>query len=335
MFEYDIFDCQFATVCLPENGTKQWCFDICDNGISVSPNEEGIGTPEFAEAFKQAQHYHRQFFDDTLPDSERSEYAIRWRKNDHPFKFKWLMGMTDKWGDPLDDDWGYNTMILWDCQSIREGRSEAPIVNHFMPVEWRNRELAELKAEHNQALRAKELEVIRRLGAQSPNSILNEVERIIVQKVQSGVSQGIAQAIQEGTATLKEIHSEKQRLEAQLKQLEIAEQKAIAREQEKATRKVNKTTAGYVYILRQVGGEHYKIGRTANPANRLKTFSVKLPFSVKFDVLIETPNMYQLEADLHVRFATKRVDGEWFELSAEDIGYIKEHFVCELGDASQ
>lgn len=83
-----------------------------------------------------------------------------------------------------------------------------------------------------------------------------------------------------------------------------------------------KILRGFVYLLKSSTG-HYKIGRTANPKNRLKTFGVKLPFETEFIALIESENMFALEAELHERYAGKRVNGEWFDLSREDIEYIK------------
>jgi hypothetical protein len=79
---------------------------------------------------------------------------------------------------------------------------------------------------------------------------------------------------------------------------------------------------GYVYLL-QSPTKAYKIGRSKNPENRLKTFSVKLPFEVEYIALIKTNDMVGLERQLHQRFADKRVNGEWFELSSEDVQYIQ------------
>lgn len=80
---------------------------------------------------------------------------------------------------------------------------------------------------------------------------------------------------------------------------------------------------GYVYLLNEINGAHYKIGHTKNPKDRLRTFAVKLPYRVEFDVLIPTDNMQALEAQLHSHFADKRIDGEWFALEPADIAYIK------------
>jgi hypothetical protein len=82
-----------------------------------------------------------------------------------------------------------------------------------------------------------------------------------------------------------------------------------------------RTTEGFVYLIQ--GSNAYKIGRAKDPNNRIKTFNVRLPFEVEYLHLIETPDMYTLESQLHQRFASKRVNGEWFRLDMQDIDYIK------------
>lgn len=84
-----------------------------------------------------------------------------------------------------------------------------------------------------------------------------------------------------------------------------------------------RNTAGYVYLVNEVNGDHYKIGRTRNPENRLQTFNVKLPFRVEYAHLIETDDMYTLEAQLHGRYNHCRVDGEWFALTPSEVDEIK------------
>jgi hypothetical protein len=81
---------------------------------------------------------------------------------------------------------------------------------------------------------------------------------------------------------------------------------------------------GYVYLLRTAHDVTlFKIGRTSNPDNRIKTFNVKLPFQVEYEHLIPTVDMYALESELHQRFASQRLEGEFFRLSSEDVQYIK------------
>lgn len=81
-------------------------------------------------------------------------------------------------------------------------------------------------------------------------------------------------------------------------------------------------TKGFVYLLKADNGS-FKIGRTKNPKSRSKAFSVTLPFDVEFICLIETPDMFTLETQLHERFASKRGNGEWFDLLPDDVDYIK------------
>lgn len=83
------------------------------------------------------------------------------------------------------------------------------------------------------------------------------------------------------------------------------------------------TNHGYVYLVQSPTGS-YKIGRTKDPDNRMKTFSVKLPFEVDYVCLLETADMYALERDLHRKFASKRINGEWFMLAPADVAHIKE-----------
>lgn len=81
---------------------------------------------------------------------------------------------------------------------------------------------------------------------------------------------------------------------------------------------------GYVYVLAAIHDPTiFKIGRTNNPKDRLRTFSVKLPFDVEYLHTIQTDDMYALESKLHRRFASKRVNGEWFKLSADDLEFLK------------
>lgn len=78
----------------------------------------------------------------------------------------------------------------------------------------------------------------------------------------------------------------------------------------------------YVYILEGPQGS-YKIGHTNDPDARLHKFEVNLPFPVKFIHVIKCENGRALESYLHRLYAKKRINGEWFELTPEDIEGIK------------
>lgn len=95
-------------------------------------------------------------------------------------------------------------------------------------------------------------------------------------------------------------------------------------------------TAGFVYLLKSPT-TNYKIGRTKNPNDRLKTFEVKLPFEVEFEHLIQCVDMYRAEGILHHRFRYRRVNGEWFTLSDAEVFFIKrmgcqDHIEALTGD---
>jgi hypothetical protein len=88
------------------------------------------------------------------------------------------------------------------------------------------------------------------------------------------------------------------------------------------SQKLERGRVGYVYLIHSVTG-HYKIGRTSDPQNRMKTFTVKLPFEVEYVCIIACEDMHQLEWDLHQKYHDKRVNGEWFQLDPDDVEYIK------------
>lgn len=79
---------------------------------------------------------------------------------------------------------------------------------------------------------------------------------------------------------------------------------------------------GFVYLLRSPTS-FWKIGRAANPADRLKTFGVQLPFEVEYEHLIPVSDMVAAELYLHNQFAHRRTKGEWFALTDADILEIK------------
>ncbi len=79
---------------------------------------------------------------------------------------------------------------------------------------------------------------------------------------------------------------------------------------------------GYVYLLKSPTG-YWKIGRTKNPNDRRRTFSVKLPFEVQYEHLIPCKDMVLLEGQLHEQFSDYRKDGEWFALSDDQVKFIK------------
>jgi hypothetical protein len=114
-------------------------------------------------------------------------------------------------------------------------------------------------------------------------------------------------------------------IDAILERAEQVERKEKARVEKEARAKL--PDPGYVYVLKSQSGA-YKIGRSKNPEDRVRTFGVKLPFQIEFELLIRSEYHRKLERDLHKRFADKRLEGEWFQLSPEDIEALR----AEYGD---
>lgn len=80
--------------------------------------------------------------------------------------------------------------------------------------------------------------------------------------------------------------------------------------------------AGYVYLVRNSFG-HYKIGMSTNPKKRIKNLGVDLPFEIVTEHLIKCTNYREAEYQLHKKYAAKRVNGEWYALSEQDVADIK------------
>lgn len=79
----------------------------------------------------------------------------------------------------------------------------------------------------------------------------------------------------------------------------------------------------YVYVLKNNKTGLYKIGRSIKPKFREKTLASEQPdVSLVFvSPLCET----SIEKELHRHFQDKRVRGEWFSLSHDDVQYLINH----------
>lgn len=135
--------------------------------------------------------------------------------------------------------------------------------------------------------------------------------------VDRGVEKGVKQAVKDSQMTLDQVYAEREKLEQQ--QTEIEKRLKQLQEVEKVARERRpRSTAGYVYLI-QSPTTYWKIGRTSNPNDRMKTFNVKLPYEVSYKHLIKTSDMYTLESNLHIKYASRRVEGEWFALTEDDV----------------
>jgi hypothetical protein len=78
---------------------------------------------------------------------------------------------------------------------------------------------------------------------------------------------------------------------------------------------------GFIYVLK--AGPFYKIGLTKDPDVRRKALAVALPYKDQVIFTIPVPDMFGHERYLHELFAHKRANGEWFELTDDDLDVIR------------
>lgn len=83
----------------------------------------------------------------------------------------------------------------------------------------------------------------------------------------------------------------------------------------------SKQTSGHVYMLKS--GRHYKIGLTTNLDQRMGTLAIQLPERAKRVHVIATDDPVGIERYWHARFADRRANGEWFELTAADVAAFR------------
>lgn len=78
---------------------------------------------------------------------------------------------------------------------------------------------------------------------------------------------------------------------------------------------------GYVYMLKS--GKYYKIGKTTSPLRRLGQLGIELPQASEHVHTIETDDPSGIETYWHNRFRDKRLNGEWFDLTRDDVRAFK------------
>ena len=90
--------------------------------------------------------------------------------------------------------------------------------------------------------------------------------------------------------------------------------------------------SGQIYLCCD-GSGLWKIGIASNPDKRFKQLKTGNPtIRMLFNIPVEYPSIVELE--LHTKYEEKRITGDWFDLSAEDLFYIFDRFLGENNNHS-
>jgi hypothetical protein len=78
---------------------------------------------------------------------------------------------------------------------------------------------------------------------------------------------------------------------------------------------------GSVYFFRHIGLTPVKIGYSTNesPINRFEQFKTYAPYGAEIVGFIQTTEAKEIETRLHNKYQSKRLNGEWFELTDDEI----------------
>jgi Meiotically up-regulated gene 113 len=87
----------------------------------------------------------------------------------------------------------------------------------------------------------------------------------------------------------------------------------------------------FIYLMEDLRNKTFKIGRSKTPGQRERTLQSEVPQIV---IRLSIPAEESNERQLHNRFQNKRLRGEWFALTNEDLVWMVE-FLKANGDSSR
>lgn len=88
-------------------------------------------------------------------------------------------------------------------------------------------------------------------------------------------------------------------------------------------KRFNNKRTGFVYAVKQRDGTLVKIGKATNADARTNAIANSAPFPTDMIGSVETEDMSLLEVAIHKHFKHRRTNGEWFDMTLEDIEIVK------------
>lgn len=162
------------------------------------------------------------------------------------------------------------------------------------------------------------------------NNLLNKIQSLYTVSENSGtflIRNAYTNAIvskSEVKELLKfcEIH-----LDVPTKKINEINEKYIKLSQEKISQSTKQKVEnhGYVYVIKSEIG--YKIGRSITKKRPEKLSEVLLPIEMKIVLMVKVKDYIESEAILHGIYDEKRIKGEWFKLTDDDIYRIENYLL--------